>query len=81
MAVHRFLAYAAGRLALGIGAVGQVGDRLLERLRDGREVPLVAGGQRRVGPHFATLISVDLSLGRRLCGTTRVLPQKSARRQ
>ena len=47
--VHRLLADAAGRLALGVEAVGQVGDRLLEALRDGREVPLVAGDQRRVG--------------------------------
>jgi hypothetical protein len=46
--VHRRLAYAAGRPALGIEAVGQVGDRLLEALRDGREVPLIAGDQRRV---------------------------------
>jgi len=47
--VHRLLAYAAGRHALGIEAVGQVGDRLLEALRDGREVLLVASDQRRVG--------------------------------
>ena len=47
--VHSFLSYAAGRLALGIEAVGQVGDRLLEALRDGGEVLLVAGDQRRVG--------------------------------
>ncbi len=47
--VHRPLAYAAGRLALGIEAVRQVGDRLLEALRDGRELLLVAGDQRRVG--------------------------------
>ena len=47
--VHRLLAYAAGRLELGIEAAGQVGDRLLEALRDGREVLLVAGDQRRVG--------------------------------
>ena len=47
--VHRPLAYAAGRPALGIEAAGQVGDRLLEALRDGREVLLVAGDQRRVG--------------------------------
>ena len=47
--VHRLLADAAGRLALGVEAVGQVGDRLLEALRDGREVLLVAGDQRRVG--------------------------------
>jgi hypothetical protein len=44
--VHRLLAFAAGRLAPGIEAVG---DRLLEALRDGREVLLVAGDQRRVG--------------------------------
>jgi hypothetical protein len=47
--VHRLLAYAAGRLKLGIEAAGQLGDRLLEALRDGREVLLVAGDQRRVG--------------------------------
>ncbi len=47
--VHRLLSYPAGRLALGIEAVGQVGDRLLEALREGREVLLVAGDQRRVG--------------------------------
>ncbi len=49
VAVHRLLAYAARRLARGIETVGQVGDRLLEALRDGREVLLVAGDQRRVG--------------------------------
>ena len=47
--VHRLLAYAARRLALGIEAAGQIGDRLLKALRDGREVLLVAGDQRRVG--------------------------------
>jgi hypothetical protein len=47
--VHRRLAYAAGRPALGIKAAGQAGDRLLEALRDDREVLLVAGDQRRVG--------------------------------
>ena len=47
--VHRLLAYAAGRLAFGIDAVGQVGDRLLQALRDGHEVLLVVGDQRRVG--------------------------------
>ena len=47
--LHRLLADAAGRLALGIEAVGQLGDRLLEALRDGREMLLVAGDQRRVG--------------------------------
>ena len=47
--VQRLLARAAGRLALGVEAVGQVGDRLLEALRDRREVLLVGGDQRRVG--------------------------------
>ncbi len=47
--VHRLLANAARRLALGIQTVGQVGDRLIEALRDGREVLLVAGDQRRLG--------------------------------
>jgi hypothetical protein len=47
--VHRRLAYAAGRPALGLQASGQVSDRLLEALRDGREVLLVTGDQRRVG--------------------------------
>ena len=47
--VHRRLAHAAWRPALGVKAAGQVGDRLLEALRDGREVLLVAGDQRGVG--------------------------------
>jgi hypothetical protein len=47
--VHRLLAGATRCPALGIEAVGQLGDRLLEAVRDGREVLLVAGDQRRVG--------------------------------
>jgi hypothetical protein len=47
--VHRPLADAARRLPLGIEAAGQVGDRLLEALRDGREMLLVGGDQSRVG--------------------------------
>jgi hypothetical protein len=47
--VHRALADAAGCLALGVEAVGQVGDRLLKALSDGREMLLVASDQRRVG--------------------------------
>ena len=47
--VHRLLADAARRLPLGVQAAGQVGDRLLEALRDGGEVPVVVGDQRRVG--------------------------------
>ncbi len=47
--VHRLLADAAGSLALGLEAVGQGGDRLLEALRNGREVLFVGGDQRRVG--------------------------------
>jgi hypothetical protein len=47
--IHRRLASAAGFPACGIETVGDVGDRLLEALSDGREVLLVAGDQRRVG--------------------------------
>jgi hypothetical protein len=47
--VERLLARAARRLALGVEAVGLLGDRALQALRDGREVPLVVGDQRRVG--------------------------------
>jgi hypothetical protein len=47
--VHGRLPPAARRLALGLEAVGQVGDRLLEALCYGREVLLVGGDQRRVG--------------------------------
>ncbi len=47
--VHRLAADAAGRPALGVETVGQFGDRLLKALRDGREVLLVTGDQRRVG--------------------------------
>jgi hypothetical protein len=47
--VQGFLAYATGRRALGIEAPGQLGDRLLEALRDGSEMLLVAGDQCPVG--------------------------------
>ena len=46
---HRRLALAAGRLPLRIAAIGQLGDGLLEALRNGREVQFVAFDQRRVG--------------------------------
>ena len=85
--VHRLLAYATGRPALGIEAAGQVGDRLLKALRDGREVLLVAGDQRRVslggeavgkvkraGSQRVHVISSDLrSLGSRLGDPARLL--------
>ena len=103
--VQRLLAYTTGRLALGIKAVGQVGDRLFKALRHGREMLLIASDQRRVGlggqavgkvkragNQGIHVISSDLrsrasgarsnsgrhclqGLGRRLYGTTRVLPQ------
>jgi hypothetical protein len=63
--VHRLLAHAAGRLALGVKAIGQVGDRLLEALRDGREVPLVAGDQRRVGLGSEVAGKVECAGGQR----------------
>jgi hypothetical protein len=47
--VEGLLAYPAGRHALGIEAAGQVGDRPLKALRDGREVQFIAGDQLRVG--------------------------------
>jgi hypothetical protein len=47
--VHCLLADAAGRPELGLEAAGEVGDRLLEGVRDRGEVPLVGGDQRRVG--------------------------------
>ena len=43
------LAGAAGCTASGVEPTGQVGDRLLEALRDGREVLLVPADQCRVG--------------------------------
>ena len=49
VAVHGLLAGAAGLPARGVETVRQVGHRLLEGPRDGREVLLVAGDQRRVG--------------------------------
>jgi hypothetical protein len=86
--VHRRLADPAWRLALGIEAVRQVGDRLLETVRDGREMLLVDGYQRQIGlgtetvrkikrarSQFATPFPQVLGFGQRLCGTTRVLPQ------
>ncbi len=47
--LQRPLAHAARRPALGIQTAREVRDRLLEALRDSREVQLVAGDQRRVG--------------------------------
>jgi len=66
--VQRLLADAAGRLALGIEAIGQVGDRLLEALRDGREVPLVAGDQRRVGLGGQSAGKIKRTSGQRIHG-------------
>lgn len=64
--VHRLAAYAAGRLAFGIQPVGQLGYRLLEALRDGREVLLVAGDQRRVGLGRETVGEVECAGGQRV---------------
>jgi hypothetical protein len=64
--VHRPLADAAWRLQLGVQAAGQVGDRLLEALPDGREVPLVAGDQRRVGLGAEVAGKVKRAGGRRV---------------
>jgi hypothetical protein len=47
VAVQGLLADAAGRPALGVQALGQFGDGLLEAGRDGREVLLVVGDQGR----------------------------------
>src|SRR3954454_18733711 len=54
--VHRLLADAAGGPSLGIEALGQICDRLLEALRHGGEMLLVPGDQPR------------LSLGREMLG-------------
>src|SRR4029077_9377384 len=47
--VQRLLADAAGCHAFGFEATGELGDRLLEAIRDGREGLVVARDQRRVG--------------------------------
>ena len=62
--VHRPLADAAWCFQLGVQAVGQVGDRLPEALRDGRELPLVAGDQRRVGLGAEVAGQVERARGR-----------------
>ena len=59
--VHRRLAFAGRRLAGGIEAVGQVGDRLLEALRDGR------------GCCSSPAISVGSALGARWSGRSNAL--------
>ncbi len=64
--VHRLPACAAGRLALGIEAVGHLGDRLLQALREGREVLLVARDQRRVGLGRETVGKVECAGGQRV---------------
>ncbi len=46
--VHRGPAGAAGCAEDGVEAVGGLGDRPLQALRDGREVPLVRADQGRV---------------------------------
>lgn len=66
--VHRLPADAAGRPALGVEAVGQVGYRLLKALRDGREVLLVAGDQRRVGLGGEMVGKVKRAGGQRVHG-------------
>lgn len=64
--VHRLPADDAGRPALGVEAFGQFGDRLLQALRDGREVLLVAGGQRWVGLGGETVGKVERAGGQRV---------------
>jgi hypothetical protein len=49
VAVHRALADAAGGLSLDIEAFGQLGDRLLEAVRDRCEMLLVGGDEGWVG--------------------------------
>ncbi len=61
--VHGLLADAAGRPELGVEAAGQVGDRLLEAVRDRREVLLVGGDQRRVGLGGETVGKVKRTRG------------------
>ena len=48
VAVHRLASSAAGFLACGVDPVGQVSLRLGEAPRDGREVLIVLGDQRRL---------------------------------
>ena len=88
--VQCLLADSAGRLAFGVETLGQVGDGLLEALRDGGEVLLVVGDQCRVGLGGEVVGKNErtrgqggsrprlrrfLAFGRRFCGATRVLPQ------
>ena len=47
--VERLLAAAGGGQAFGVEALDEIGNRSVEALGDGREVPLVAGDQGRVG--------------------------------
>jgi hypothetical protein len=61
--LHRLLTQPTLRLARGIEAVGQVGDRLLETLGDGREVPLVLGDEGRVGLRAEVLGKVEGTSG------------------
>lgn len=50
---------AAGRPAQVVETVGQLGDRLFEALRDGREVPFVGGDQLRGGLGGQTVGQVE----------------------
>lgn len=64
--LHRLPADTAGRLARGVETVGQLGDRLLEALRDGGEVLFVAGDQRRVGLGGESVGKVERTGGQRV---------------
>jgi len=66
VAVHGLLAGAAGLPARGVETVRQVGCRLLQSLGDGREVPLVAGDQRRVRLGGEVLGKVERADGHRI---------------
>ncbi|HTF39482.1 MAG TPA: hypothetical protein VK754_02690 [Propionibacteriaceae bacterium] len=61
--VQRLPARAAGSLALGVEAFGQVGDLLLQALRDGCQVLLIPSNQRRVGLGDKVLGKVERSCG------------------
>ena len=61
--IQRPLPLAPRGLALGVEALRQVSDLLLQALRDGREVLLVASNQRRVGLGDKMLGKVERSGG------------------
>lgn len=77
--IHRRLAFASRSETLGVNAIFQVNNPLLETLRDSREVLFVGADQRRIGFASEPVGKVECTGGRShgppFSGTTGALRQ------